>query len=244
MSDEVRPFGDPPPPARGPSSPITPRLIVGFGIIAFGVLLLLDNLGLIEAGRMIRYLIPCVLLGIGASVLTQKNSWGWLWMLAGGWILLDALDIIDIDFWQLFFPLALVIAGFVMVSRGFRGPRASASSVTDRDSSARAFAFMSGNERKCDSEAFRGGDLAAFMGGVTLDLRQAKVVPEGAVIDAFTMWGGIEIRVPENWRVSSEVIPLLGGFEDNTKPPADPGAVQSRLTIRGVAIMGGIEVKN
>ncbi len=233
-------------------SPFTPRLVVGFGILVFGVLLLLDNLGILEAKQMIRYLFPSVLLGVGGSVLLQRNPWGWLWLLAGGWTLLGALDLIDLSFWQLFFPLALVFVGVLMVTRGAqRGgerphwwPARGAETATDRDATANAFAFMSGNERKNDSEAFRGADLFAFMGGVTLDLRNAKTAPEGAVIDAFTWWGGIEIRVPEGWRVVAEVVPLLGGFEDNTKPPADPAAVGGRLVVRGVAIMGGIEVKN
>jgi hypothetical protein len=191
-----------------------------------------------------------VLLGVGAAVLAQKSGWGWLWVVAGGWTLLDALDVIDLDFWEIFFPLALVAVGFVLVTRGVRGAGGAASgsaagnSVADRESKTHAFAFMSGNVRKNDSEAFRGGDLMAFMGGVELDLRQARAIPEGAVIDAFTMWGGIEIRVPEDWRVVSEVLPLLGGFEDKTKPPADPAAIRGRLLVRGVAVMGGIEVKN
>ena len=222
----------------------TPRLILGLGVIGFGVLLLLDNLDLVEASRMLRYLVPCVLLGIGATVLAKKSASGWLWILAGGWTLLGALDIIDAGFWEFFFPLALVSAGYILVSRSFRAPRPKPDGLSDRDGIANAFAFMSGNERKNDSSTFRGGDLFAFMGGVTLDLRRAKALPEGAMIDAFTMWGGIEIRVPENWRVVSEVVPLLGGFEDNTKPPADPSAIEGRLLVRGVAFMGGIEVKN
>ena len=222
----------------------TPRLIVGFGILVFGVLLLLDNLDIIEANDFLRFLVPSVLLGIGVSVVVQKSMWGWLWLLAGGWTMLGALDIVDLNFWQLFFPIALITAGGMLVTRGFRGPQAKPLTATDHANVANAFAFMRGNERKSDSPAFTGGDLFAFMGGVTLDLRNAKTTPEGAVVDAFTMWGGIEIRVPPDWRVVSEVVPLLGGFEDNTKPSADPGANPNRLIVRGVAIMGGIEVKN
>ncbi|MGE0640038.1 MAG: LiaF domain-containing protein [Thermoanaerobaculia bacterium] len=244
MSDELRPFGPSAPPEPPSARHVTPRLVLGLGIIVFGVLLLLDNLDLLDASRFLRYLFPCVLLGIGATVLGQKNPWGWFWMLAGGWMLLGALDIVELSFWKLFFPVALVFAGATMVSRGLSGARRAPANTADRDQVSNAFAFMSGNERRNDSSAFRGGDLFAFMGGVMLDLRHAKPTPEGAVIDAFAMWGGIEIRVPENWRVVSEVVPLLGGFEDKTRPAAEPGQVVGRLTVRGVAIMGGIEVKN
>jgi len=56
------------------------------------------------------------------------------------------------------------------------------------------------------------------------------------------MWGGIEIRVPENWTVSGRVTPILGGYEDKTRPPQ--GATTHRLVVRGFAIMSGIEIKN
>ena len=38
------------------------------------------------------------------------------------------------------------------------------------------------------------------------------------------------------------VVPLLGGYEDKTRPPK--GAAAHTLVVRGFAIMGGIEVKN
>ena len=58
------------------------------------------------------------------------------------------------------------------------------------------------------------------MGGCEIDLRQAAINGE-AVIDVFAMWGGIEIRVPENWTVIGRVTPIMGGFEDTTRPPRD-----------------------
>ena len=58
----------------------------------------------------------------------------------------------------------------------------------------------------------------------------------------FAMWGGIEMRVPEDWTVSRRVTPLLGGVEDKTRPPQ--GASAHRLMLRGFAIMGGVEIKN
>jgi hypothetical protein len=79
------------------------------------------------------------------------------------------------------------------------------------------------------------------MGGCEIDLRNAGIDGD-ATIDVFAMWGGIEIRVPETWTVVGRVTPLLGGFEDSTR--ALPGAGNQRLIVRGLVIMGGIEIKN
>jgi hypothetical protein len=56
------------------------------------------------------------------------------------------------------------------------------------------------------------------------------------------LWGGIEIRVPEDWTVVSKVVPVMAGVEDKTRPPQ--GATAHRLVLRGLALMGGVEIKN
>ena len=88
---------------------------------------------------------------------------------------------------------------------------------------------------------FRGGDYTAVMGGCEVDLRQATIEGE-ATIDAFAFWGGIEIKVPKTFTVDSRVTALLGGFSDRTDhSEADP---DQRLIVRGMALMGGVDVKN
>jgi hypothetical protein len=102
-------------------------------------------------------------------------------------------------------------------------------------------AVLGGVNRGNNSRTFRGGDLTAVMGGCQIDLRNASIEGE-AVIDVFAMWCGVEIRVPENWSVSGRVTTILGGYEDKSRPPRD--AATQRLVLRGMVIMGGIEIKN
>jgi len=101
---------------------------------------------------------------------------------------------------------------------------------------------MSGNVMRSTSAAFRGADLAAFMGGVTLDLTDAKMERDEAVIDVLAFWGGIEVRVPPEWSVTSRVMPIMGGYEDKTRPSG--AAPTKRVLLRGMVVMGGIEVKS
>jgi hypothetical protein len=112
----------------------------------------------------------------------------------------------------------------------------------DAESTVNAVAVLGGVERKCVARDFRGGSLSAIMGGCVLDLRQASIASGEAAIDAFALWGGVEIKVPRDWVVVSKGMPLLGGFVDSTTPPAV--ATGKVLVLRGMAIMGGVEAKN
>ena len=111
----------------------------------------------------------------------------------------------------------------------------------DPNATMSVMAIMGGVTRGNNSRAFRGADVLAFMGGCELDLRKAAINGE-AVIDVFAMWGGIEIRVPEDWTVVSHIVPLMAGVDDKTRPPQT--ATAHRLTLRGFILMAGVEVKN
>jgi LiaF transmembrane domain len=104
------------------------------------------------------------------------------------------------------------------------------------------FALMSGVRRQVTG-AFAGAEATAIMGGVELDLRHAAMLGDEVNIDTFALWGGIEIWVPANWQVVMQGLPLMGGFEDKTHVigGSDP---QPRLVVRGIALMGGVEIKN
>ncbi len=229
----------------GSSPPVraTPHLILGLLIIVAGVLFTLDNLEVVEADKYLRYW-PVGLIAIGLVKLFGVKEGhgrplgGVLFVIAGGWLLLDNLNLIDVRLFELW-PVLLIAAGSVMVWHGLRGrPQRLTARLEDTIT---AVAILAGVNRGSNSTAFRGGELAAFMGGCEIDLRQAAINGE-AVIDVFAMWGGIEIRVPEGWRVIGRVTPILGAFDDTTRPPQ--GATTHTLVIRGVVLMGGVEVKN
>jgi predicted membrane protein len=104
------------------------------------------------------------------------------------------------------------------------------------------FALMSGVTRRVRNAPFFGANMTAVMGGIELDLRDAAL-PEDAVIELFAFWGGIEIWVPREWSVVNQGFALMGSIEDKTgNLPQRPG--QPRLVLRGMALMGGVEIKN
>ncbi len=223
---------------------ITPQLLVGLFLVLLGVAFTLDNMGYANAGAFWEYW-PLVLVAIGAVKWAQASTGptrlaAGLWVLAGAWILFYNLEIIDYGFWD-FWPLILVgIGGVIVWQTTHRHERREASA--DPASTVSAVCIWSGADRKSNSADFRGGELTAIMGGCEVDLRQARIADGEAVIDLFAFWGGIEIRVPADWSVVSHVSALMGGYEDGTKPPA--GGSTQRLILRGLVVMGGVEVKN
>jgi predicted membrane protein len=247
-------------------SRLTPQLVVGLLIIFVGVVFTLDELGIAPAISYLRYW-PLALVLIGVLKMLQARDGGGafagvLFTLAGVWLQAEELDVINIRIWQIW-PLALVLFGGYLVWQGLagRGTRPAPTvdpvipetpvrddwagnapaKVVDATSTVSGVAILGGVSRGNNSRTFRGADLLAIMGGYQLDLRQAAINGD-AVIDIFVMWGGIEIRVPENWSVSSRIVPLMAGVEDKTRPPQ--GARDHRLELRGFALMGGVEIKN
>jgi predicted membrane protein len=225
-------------------SRVSNRLVLGLIVIALGTLWTLDNLDIIESGPILRWW-PTLLIAFGISKLfglaTSRNpAAGTVFILVGTWLLAGGLGVGWLDF-SMLWPLILVVIGINLVLRSQR-VRTAGGAVDEVNDRLSTFAFWSGMERKVSSQAFQGGDVTAVMGGVKIDLRQARPVPGGAVIDLFVWWGGLDLRVPEDWKVVLEGNVLMGGVDDRAKSP--PPESTNVLILRGMVLMGGIEIKN
>jgi predicted membrane protein len=224
------------------------RVLFGAFIIIIGALSLLDNLHVFDAREVLHFW-PMAFVALGGLKIFQtRNPSGYLVgaaLIAVGVVLtLQSMGIVAFR-WRDWWPVLLIAGGIVVISRGIFGRRLTRDdrnlrTVVASESYVDAVAVMSGNKTKNDSQDFRGGEITAVMGGIELDLRQASIQAD-ATIHVFAMWGGIVIRVPGDWSVVTNGVPLLGGIDDKTVPPASPA---KRLVIEGYAIMGGVEIKN
>ena len=104
-------------------------------------------------------------------------------------------------------------------------------------------AFMSGVVRRGQWTVPRTVHAIAFMGGVEIDLRGARLTSPVTEIRVLAIMGGVKVTVPPGVRVESNGFAIMGGFEDQLESAAssDPNAPLVRLT--GFALMGGVEVK-
>lgn len=94
------------------------------------------------------------------------------------------------------------------------------------------------------SQNFSGGKTTSIFGGIDLDFRDAKLAPGTNVIDTFTMFGGTEIIVPKEWKLSVNVVVLFGGVDDKRDGRIDNVQEDgSTLVLKGLTIFGGTEIK-
>lgn len=214
---------------------ITPRLVLGLAIMLAGFLLAVDSLGLVDAGRIFRFW-PVVLIAVGVTKLlgnVTQRSGAFVWIVAGGALLSLNLGLVS-------FPrvaaVVLLLVGARIAWKSLVPPRVAEPAG---ESALDVVAVLGGSKRGATD--FRGGQVLAFMGGCEIDLRRASMARDEGVLDLFVFWGGAEIKVPEDWEVTNRGLALLGGFVDNTRHPA---GAQKRLILTGMAIMGGVEVKN
>jgi predicted membrane protein len=220
----------------------TGRLFLGLAVMLFGLALALDNFGLFRL-RFLFDLWPLVLVGIGvarflSSTREGRAPDGLVMITIGALFLLMTFGVLR---FKQAFALFLFAAGGAMVLRAVRrGPGGELGTIgTERLD---AFALLGGVQRVSRSTDFRGGNVSAALGGCEIDLRQATILDgETAVLDAMAFMGGVEVKVPEDWTVETRGIAVLGGFEDKTRRPLDD---RKKLVVTGLAVMGGVEVKN
>ncbi|MFQ5606565.1 MAG: hypothetical protein ACE5GA_01355 [Candidatus Zixiibacteriota bacterium] len=148
--------------------------------------------------------------------------------------------------WDVIWPLGLVLIGGYMVARSVnaRGRAESAADGSEKDTLS-AISILGGNNSKALSQSFRGGSALAFLGGVEIDMRGAKLAPDRDVvtIDTTAVLGSIELYVPADWAVTTKGVPLMGSIEDQRPNPPQPVESGKTLVIDGIAIMGSVEIK-
>ena len=226
------------------SSRASGRLLFGAVLLTLGTLWTLDNLGLMDASQVLRFW-PTVLIAFGVARLfgwgvPRTPLFGGILTFVGLQLLLGELDLFHFSLLRLW-PIVLILAGASILWRSLRGPGLSVDEV-EQASEFSVLAIMGANKRRVTSTAFHSADISAMMGGVELDLSEARAAGDRVYLDVFAWWGGIDILVPDGWKVESQGLPIMGAIEDNTYPPA--GEPTATLVVRGVAIMGGVEIKS
>ena len=244
---------------------------LGFGLflMLIGVLFLGYNFGIISYSiKEIIFSWPMILILIGViQFFKRRLVSGVVLILIGGFFMIPkVIPGLDGQFVHIYWPLLLIGAGIVILLQrivnpgwGFESWERNWRNHEHRHHSHRydhskwsgnyanggfskSSVFGSGDHIVLDPE-FKGGELNAVFGGITLDLRRTNLPVGETVLEVNAVFGGITIYVPVNWFVETHLDAVFGGFQDN-RLPKEPIDTTRKLLITGSCVFGGGELRN
>ena len=116
---------------------------------------------------------------------------------------------------------------------------------TDAEDKLEEVSIFGGTNRNFLTSNFKGGSITAIFGGSEIDLSQCKLSEGEHVLEVTAIFGGTNLRMPSDWRIDIDVVPIFGGFSDRRLK--DPNIVypdDRRLIIKGMTLFGGGDIKN
>lgn len=224
------------------------RPIIGIILVLIGLFLVLRNTGFLPVPMAhILFSWPMLLIAIGLIITLgsagSKTS-GVIVMAVGAFFLIPHIfrDAFDVD---MFWPSIFIIIGIIFIFTKRHGWNSVQKTGIVGDDYIDYVNVFSGGERQIVSENFKGGKISAVFGGMELDLTKAKLAPGRNDLEIACVFGGATFIVPDDWNISIEVTPVLGGFSDSRK--LIPGRVVDttrQLVIKGAVVFGGGEIKS
>lgn len=218
-------------------SEINPAVLNGLALIVVGAILLLDQLNVISIDFWALVFGAFGLLRIFQAQDAAGRIWGVFLLAIGVTFEVQHLRHFDLHLDRTW-PVFVIAAGLLLIWRAYQQPTESGGVLSPH---LNVFAVLGGGEYRIRAQNFRGGDIVALMGGFDVDLRDAEMEGNEAVITVNALMGGGVIRVPERWAVSMRVAAFMGGHSLKAREGSQP---TKTLIVKGMAIMGGIEVRN
>ena len=226
------------------------RVAVGLILILIGVLFFLKTLGIIFFNVFhIVFSFPFILFAIGLIILinSRKKFFGIFLAFGGALMLLPRIfpDVV-IDS-NIIFAFLIIGLGVAIILKKHDHPhfhRNFSREQIDTDFLDDVSIF-SGGHKTVVTENFRGGNITAIFGGSKIDLSNCKLAEGNNILDVVTIFGGTNLIVPNDWNININVMPIFGGFSSKVrKDPSSPTDLTRTLTIKGVSIFGGGEIKS
>ena len=221
-------------------------ILWGIVLVAIGAIVGLNALEIIDVDIFfdgwwtLLIIVPCF---IGIFTKGEKffNIAG---VCLGVFLLLCCQDILEFSMlWKLGVPVIIVAIGIRMIFGGIfknKSDKAIQKNIIDGVNVRKHNALFSGSDVNYSGEMFYGTELSAIFGGLTCDLRTA-FVDRDCVIKAITIFGGIDIFVPEGVNVKVHSTSIFGGVsnEKHKNSPDNPHTV----FVNAVCLFGVIDIE-
>ena len=217
-------------------------VLIVIGLIIGGNALGITNINIFFEGWWTLFIIiPCF---IGLFKEREKTG-NVIGLLIGIALLLSCQNILEFDIiWKLAFPVILIIIGFSFIFKDAFDQKVSEeikklNGKKNKDNEYTA--TFSGQDVNFNNEKFNGANLTAVFGGVKCDLRSA-IIEEDVLINACSIFGGVDILVPDNVKVKIKSSSIFGGVDEKKKNKIDNNEAHT-IYINATCIFGGAEIK-
>ncbi|MDR1257846.1 MAG: cell wall-active antibiotics response protein [Tannerellaceae bacterium] len=230
------------------------KFVTALIFVVAGVVILGHNMGWVK-DYIFRIIIswPMLLIVIGLVSFMKRNLMaGFLLLCIGVYFILPRIPGIEGEWLSTYWPTLLILAGVVILFRRhkapwhkcdgrFKGQERRKEQIED------GFVVVDisfGNSSHIVMDpVFRGADLDASFGSISLDLRRTSLEAAETYIDIDCSFSGIIIFIPSQWTLKLEIDNTFGGCDDKryVAQEADSG---HKLIIRGDILFGGLEIKN
>ena len=222
------------------------NILWGIVLVIIGVIVGLNalnitNINIFFNGWWTLFIIIPSLIGL----LNEKDKTGnIIGLIIGVVLLLGVQNIIDFDLiWKLILPVIIIIVGLSLIFGNNLNKKINNEIKKINNKKGKNEEYCSTfSEQKIDfdDEEFKGVSLTAVFGGITLDLRKAKI-NEDVVINTTSVFGGIDIYIPDNIKIKVKSTSIFGGV-DNKKIKND-NEKEHIIYINAGCIFGGVDIK-
>lgn len=222
------------------------KILWGVALIAVGGIFALNAFGITDIDLFfdgwwtLFIIVPCFI-----GIFSEREKTGNIIGVAVGvFLLLCCQNVLGFDMlWKLAVPAIIVIIGIRLIYGAIFGDKAAKMIVQSRQNGENikiGCATFSGQDMNFDGEPFDGAELSAIFGGVKCDLRNA-VIEKDCAITATSIFGGIDIFVPDDVNVKISSTSIFGGVSEKEHRPTTQDAVT--LYINATCIFGGVDIK-
>jgi hypothetical protein len=217
------------------------RSLVGGALVAFGAIYLLDAAGVMDAGGSVGRWWPCLFIALGLvqAISERRVSGVAVFLVVGGALLLAvSTGLLGDTAWAVTWPILVVLAGAWLLSGWGRSRRGAG-----HDPEFSRLSVFNSVRVTSRAQALRRVGLTAVFGKLRLDLTGARPDPSGGRVSATSVFGHIDVIVPEGWVVEVRGLPIAGAWDD-TVSRRGVGPNSPRLEVHVLAVIGGVEVKH
>ncbi len=104
--------------------------------------------------------------------------------------------------------------------------------------------IFSGSKEKINTKDFKGGEINCIFGGMELDLMDAQLAEGVNTLNVSTVFGGLVIYAPAEWKIEIHRSNVMGNFVDNRPKPTFEVDDKRLLIIEISSVLGGGEIKS